>query len=141
MYQLTQTLWVGHIGDARDFHVIHAAEIAALIDLAANEPPLNPPRDLIYCRFPLIDGPGNESWLLRSAVDVVARLLRARVSTLIFCSAGMSRSVAVAAAALATVHDTSIESEMKRLAGIIKSDVSPGLWNDLRATLSNRAIE
>src|SRR5688500_1244777 len=94
-------LWVGNRGDVRDFRDIFQAGIVALIDLALNEPPVPVPRELVYGRFPLIDGSDNPPWLLRAAVDTTAHLLRSGVSTLVICSAGISRSPAVAAAALA----------------------------------------
>ncbi len=57
-------------------------------------------RDLVYCRFPLVDGAGNDARILKMAVHTVAELLRKEVKTLVFCSAGMSRAPSIAAAAL-----------------------------------------
>ncbi len=54
-------LWLGHVGDVRNLTGIHAVGILALIDLAMDEPPAMVTRELVYCRFPLIDGPGNPS--------------------------------------------------------------------------------
>src|SRR5262249_26770590 len=82
---------------------------APLIDLALEEPPVPLTRELVYCRFPLLDGAGNSPWLLRAALDTTAALLASRVPTLVFCGAGMSRSPAVAAAALAIVEGHSAE--------------------------------
>jgi protein-tyrosine phosphatase len=141
MRQLCETLWVGHIGDARDFRSLHAAEIAALVDSAANEPPLILPREMIYCRFPIIDGAGNADWLLQATVAVASRLLRENIRTLIYCSGGMSRSVAVAAAALSTFHGKSPEEELVRVTRSIASDVSPGLWRELRTAVMPNAVE
>ena len=45
-----------------------------------NEPLPSLPRELAYCRFPLIDGPGNPSWLVRAAVETVAYLVALRHS-------------------------------------------------------------
>lgn len=53
------SLFIGHAGDLRDLRALHAAGIAAVVDLAANEPPATLTRDLAYCRLPLVDGPGN----------------------------------------------------------------------------------
>jgi protein-tyrosine phosphatase len=126
-------LWVGHAGDGRDLRGVLSADIAALIDLAENEPPVAVTRDLVYCRFPLVDGAGNPPWLLRAAVDTVAHLLRSSVPTLVFCSAGMSRSPAVAAVALATVSGRTPEDCLAEVLRSGAADVSPALWRELRA--------
>lgn len=136
MRQLCETLWVGHVGDARDSPSIYAAEVAALIDLAANEPPLNPPREFMYVRIPLIDGAGNPAWGLQLAADISARLLRENVPTLVYCSGGMSRSIAIASVALAIVRGILPEAALQQVSQLAKCDVSPGLWNELRATLN-----
>src|SRR4051794_38928813 len=61
------TLWLGHVGDARDLSGLLSAGITAVVDLALNEAPVPLARELVYCRFPLIDGGGNPRWLLRTA--------------------------------------------------------------------------
>ena len=93
-------LWLGHAADAQDFKRILDLEITALVQLAAEEAPLQPPRELIYCRFPLVDGPGNDASLLSLAITTLANLLEKRKSVLVCCGAGLSRSPAVAAAVL-----------------------------------------
>jgi protein-tyrosine phosphatase len=126
-------LWLGHVGDARDLRRVFAAGVEALVDLAREEPPLAPHRELIYCRFPLEDGTGNPSGLLRLAVRTVADLLFAHTHTLVFCGAGMSRTPAVAAAALALLTGRTPEECLQGLREIGPADVSPGLWQDVRA--------
>ena len=81
-------LWLGHAGDARDLRAVLDADVAALVDLAAGDPPVAVPRDLAYCRFPLADGPGNPPWLLRAAVETTAGLIRSQVPTLVCCGVG-----------------------------------------------------
>src|SRR5436189_138299 len=63
--------------------------------------PGDEPRELIYLRFPLLDGEDNEPALLIQAMQTVARLLQARIPTLVCCGGGLSRSPAIVAAALA----------------------------------------
>src|SRR5262245_17438832 len=94
------SLRLGHVGDVRDLRAVHRAGLLALVDLAVNEPPLAVTRELVYCRFPLVDAPGNPPWLLRAAVETTAGLLRDDVPTLLFCAHGLSRTPAVAASAL-----------------------------------------
>lgn len=53
------SLWLGHVGDARNLAALAEGGIEAVVDLAGDESPAALPRDLAYCRFPLVDGPGN----------------------------------------------------------------------------------
>src|SRR5947209_697139 len=94
-------LWLGHAGDSRDFRPVLDAGIQALVDLSREEHPAEPPRELIYCRFPLVDGIGNDEGLLDLAISTLASLIRMRIPTLVCSNIGLSRSPAVAAAALA----------------------------------------
>jgi protein-tyrosine phosphatase len=132
MRPLPQTcLWLGHRGDVRDLGAIVDAGIVALIDLADNEPVLTITRELVYCRFPLIDGAGNPAWLLGAAIGCVEQMLRLGIPTLIVCSAGMSRSPLIAAAGLARWRGCSLEEclEVIRLTGPM--DLSPGLLGEV----------
>ena len=69
-----------------------AAGIAAVVNLAAEEPSPVLPRSMIYCHFPLVDGPQTTRSVLRLAIQTVVSLLKKRVPTLVYCGAGMSRS-------------------------------------------------
>jgi protein-tyrosine phosphatase len=129
-------LWIGHAGDGRDLSRLYEAGIRALVQLAAEEPPVAVPRDLIYCRFPLLDGLGSPSDPLELAVGTVAALVASRTPTLVTCAAGMSRSPAVVAAALARLERRPVEECLDRLARDHRCDVSPALWHEI-TTLSS----
>ena len=131
-------LWLGHAGDARNLRGLLAVGIAALVDLAGEEPPAPLVRDLVYCRFPLVDGAGNAPWLLRAAIDTTAGLLRERVPALVACGAGMSRSPAVVAAALARFEDRSLAECLADLTRFGPCDVAVGLWQDVLESLHLR---
>jgi hypothetical protein len=128
-------LWLGHVGDIRDLRGVLAAGMEAIVDLALNERPTVVTRELVYCRFPLVDGAGNPPWLLRTAVETVAMLLRAGTPTLVFCGAGMSRSPAVVAGGIALVRGCSPSEALALVSSSGPCDVSPGLWQDLAAVL------
>jgi protein-tyrosine phosphatase len=128
-------LWIGHIGDVWDPRALLSAGIRTVIDLALNEPPVLLPRELIYCRFPLVDGIGNPPWLLHAAVACIANFLRSDITTLVYCSAGMSRSPCIAAAALARVRGCSAEEALTWVAKSRPVDVAPGLWAEAKAIL------
>ncbi len=127
------SLWLGHLGDARQQERLHAAGILAVVDLALNESPVTLPRELTYCRFPLLDGPGNPPWLLRAAMETVARLVREDVPTLVCCGAGISRSPCVAGAAIALARHCLPAEGLALVLESGASDISPGLWSDIQA--------
>jgi hypothetical protein len=132
------SLWVGHAGDGRDLHALYSAGIQAVVDLAESEPPLSLTRDLVYLRFPLADGAGNPPWLLRVAVDAVARLLRSGAPTLVYCGVGMSRTPCVAGAALALVRGCALSEGLAAVTASGPADVSPSLWADVQAAIATR---
>ncbi|MBI3408390.1 MAG: dual specificity protein phosphatase family protein [Planctomycetes bacterium] len=125
-------LWIGHAGDGRDFKQVHQAGIRAIVQLAIEEPPLACPRELIYCRFPLVDGSGNDNNLLLLAVHTLAKLLENRISTLVICGGGISRSPAISAAALAMAFNLTPADAIATVNSHAGLDVSPGLWRDLQ---------
>jgi protein-tyrosine phosphatase len=133
-------LWVGHAGDGSDFRHILDTGIQAVVQLAVEEPPLSLPRELTFCRFPLVDGAGNEPKVLTMAITTVANLLEQRVPTLICCGGGMSRSPAIAAAALSMVYQMTPEDSLKEVAQDHPADVVPALWQEIKAVLQSSAL-
>jgi hypothetical protein len=133
------SLWIGHAGEARDYERIADAGIEALVNLAAEEKCDQPPRELLYLRFPLIDGIGNRSGWLDLAVTSVANLLRLRVPTLVYCGAGRSQSPVIAASALAVAFRKNPEDCLRRVVSQHPSDVSPGFWDEVKVVLDRKA--
>src|SRR4051794_11993761 len=110
-------LWIGTARDARDIRAVLNAGVEAIVDLAVEEIPVQPTRELIYLRFPLVDGGGNEPKLLRAMLDAVIALVRGRIPTLVACGMGMSRSLAVAAVAFAAAHGGTPAEVLKTIPG------------------------
>jgi hypothetical protein len=79
---ITNCLWIGNAMDARDIPAVLDLRIVAIVDLAMEEPPIHCPRDIVYCRIPLVDGSGNRPEIIRAAVDLTASLIDSRVPTL-----------------------------------------------------------
>lgn len=129
-------LYLGHIGDASDTRLIRETGITALIDLAANEAPVQVSRDTVYLRFPLTDGGGDAQPLLRAAIEAAAALIRSDAPTLIFCSAGMSRTPAIAAAAISLATGRPPQECLALVTRDTPADVSPRLWADILAALA-----
>jgi len=125
-------LWLGNSADARDLQRVLDVGMVALIDLAAEDPMPAMPRSIVYCRFPIADGGQASKPVLRIAIETVASLLKNEVPTLVFCGAGMSRSPAVAAAALAIVLGGSPDERLNEVVSDHPHDVSSRLWADVR---------
>ncbi|MGC1274373.1 MAG: protein phosphatase [Planctomycetaceae bacterium] len=128
-------VWIGHAGDGRDFRALFDRDIRAVVQLALEEPPIVAPRELIVLRFPLVDGEGNEEWLLRLAVDAVSRLISIEIPTLVCCGAGMSRAPAIVATALANVQQSSAAACLASVTARSPADVSPVLWQELTSAM------
>jgi hypothetical protein len=135
------SLWIGTARDARDIKHVLDRGIKAIVDLALEEPPINPTRELVYLRFPLIDGNGNPQWLLRAVLATVDGLILSHVPTLITCGAGMSRSPAVAAVVAARFIELEPVDVLVSLQNHGPIDVSPTLLQELLAVRSGSPAE
>jgi hypothetical protein len=124
-------LWLGHAGDGRGFPGLYEAGIRALVQLAVEEPAIQPPRNLLYFRVPISDGAGNPVDSLALAIRTVADLLSRRVPTLVCCGAGMSRSPCIVAAALAVTLGKSPVEGLEMVVRQGPCDVSPSLWDEV----------
>ena len=121
-------LYIADAITARDLRQIYDYQIKAVIDLAANEPPAVLGRDIIYCRFPIADDGSNDDALLSAAILCLRSLLERDYRTLVTCSAGMSRSPLVAAAAISRISGNSLRSCLEALIEGAPRDVSPTLF-------------
>ena len=150
---IPQQLWLGNALDARNPRRLFELAIAAIVDLAREEPSAQLPRELAYCRFPLIDSGGNPRGLLAAAIQTTTVLVVRQVPTLVACSAGMSRSpaivaaalaivaaaLAIVAAALAIVNDGTIERALAHVCNDRAHDLSGPLWQDVVAVYQELA--
>lgn len=130
---ISKHLWLGNAADARDVDGVLSRRIVAIIDLAMEEPPIHFPRDIIYCRIPLVDGSGNRPEIIRTAIDLTASLIDSKVPAPVACGAGMSRSPVIVAAALAEVDGRSLEKALEDITGGEPHDVSTSLWAEIKA--------
>jgi protein-tyrosine phosphatase len=133
-------LWIGNAGDLRDTRVLLMAGIEAVIEVADSEPLALLPRELIRLRFPLSDGGSNPAWLLRLAANSLAALVREKVPTLVCCSAGLSRSVCVAAAGLSITFGRPLHESLEQVAATGPSDVAPELWAQFQQGLASPGL-
>jgi len=126
-------LWIGNATDARDVSAVIGRGIIVIVDLAMEEAPISLPRDIVYCRIPLVDGAGNRPEIIRAAVDLTASFIASRVPTLVACGAGMSRSPIIVAAALANVDGKTLEEALEEVTGGVAHDVLTSLWAETKA--------
>lgn len=136
---IPHTLWIGNALEARDARCVMSAGIRAIVDVAMEEPPIPLPRDMIYCRFPLVDGAGNSRECVRAAIGTTVRFVTLQVPTLVTCSAGMSRSPAIVAAALTIIEGVSLEEALRRVTDHQPHDVSASFLMDVAEAC--RALE
>jgi len=125
-------LWLGNAMDVSDLRRIHDLGISAIVDLALEEPMPQLTREIIYCWFPIVDGSGNTPELLSAAIETTVSFIRKSVPTMVACSAGMSRSPAIVAAALALVHGESPDDSLQSMITGNPHDLSPPLWSDVK---------
>jgi len=126
-------LWLGHAGEYQDPTKLFDLGIQAVVALAREELPAVLPRELLSFRIPLVDGSGNEPLHLKLAVELVSSLIAARVPTLVYCGAGMSRSPGIVACALARLQQREPSACLELLHHQVKTDVSTSFWRDLVA--------
>ena len=69
-------LWIGTAVDACNIKAVLDLGITAVIDLAIEEKPVLYPREIIYCRVPLVDGGDNSATTVRLAIDTTRRCIR-----------------------------------------------------------------
>ena len=131
MRAVQPSLYLGNALDARDLRRLYEQQIAAVIDLALEEPPAQLGREIVYCRFPLIDGGGNPDWLLRAATETTLQLLNQSVPALVACSGGMSRSPAIVAGVLSLAHGRAPAECLLELVRGQPHEVSPPLWAEV----------
>ena len=124
---IPKKLWIGNAMDARDVRSVLGLGITAIVDLAIEEVPIQFPRDIVYCRFPLIDGSGNSPDILHAAIQMTAHFVRSEIPTLVACGAGMSRSPVIVAAAMAMTEGGTLVDALGKLTAGQPHDVSPSL--------------
>lgn len=134
---IPELLWIGKALDTREMRTILGAGVTAIIDLAIEEPSIQFPRDIVYCRFPLIDGEGNSPPVLRAAIQMTAHFVRSEIPTLVACSAGMSRSPAIVAAALSCIEEIPLAATLYRVTTDQPHDVSPSLLGEIIEALNH----
>lgn len=107
--EVIENLYVGTVEGAETPSALQAHDIDTIVSLTFVGPEVAVPQDIDYTSVPMMDGPRNDSDEFSRAVTTVLERLRAGDCVLVHCSAGASRSVAVAAVAVALLEGCDIE--------------------------------
>lgn len=128
-------LWIGNAIEVSPIQKLMEHEFEAVVSLAVEEPCHAFPRELISLRIPLYDDGSNNPEQVTLAIDAVTGLLMRQQKTFVFCSAGMSRSPAIVAAALARLTGNPLAETLSFVATHRPCDVSPGLWSQVHRVM------
>lgn len=129
-------LWIGHALDVREPQKLFDHGIRAVVDVAYEEPCAQPPRQLVYCRFPLNDGGGNNPASIKQALQLTISLLKSETKTLLACSAGMSRSPTIGAFALAHYLGEDPTDVIYRIGELKGLELKPAFWSDIASAFN-----
>lgn len=121
MTPIGDLLYVGDVQDAARGEALPAVGVEAVVRLTHTAPETPYPESLAVDTVPLVDGPQNDPAATRRAVARLRDRLAAGETTLVHCSAGASRSVAVAAGALALVRGVAFDDAL----GTVRSEHGP----------------
>jgi protein-tyrosine phosphatase len=115
MDEVAGGLYVGSIDDAGDRSLLEEHRISVVLSLTYAEPETGTPSDVTVVRLPMMDGPQNDHRTFRRAVNEVLTRWEAGARVLVHCSAGASRSPAVAATAISLSTGQSLEAAFRQL--------------------------
>ncbi|MEF8881561.1 MAG: dual specificity protein phosphatase [Halapricum sp.] len=108
MDRITEDIYLGNLSDAGRSEWLRDGSPTAVLKLTAGDPAESYPDAVVVREVPLVDGPGNDYADFEAAVGTMLDLLVDH-TVFVHCRAGVSRSGAVTAAALAVRRDISVE--------------------------------
>jgi protein-tyrosine phosphatase len=115
MDEIASGLYVGSIEDAGDRSLLAEHRISVIVSLTHAKPETGFPPALTVVRFPMMDGPQNDHQTFLEAVDGALTRWEAGDRVLVHCSAGASRSPAVAATVVSLSTDRTPEAAFRQL--------------------------
>lgn len=101
MDEIESGLYVSGVDDIRTESVIVNRGLTAVVSLTHDQPFDRAPDSFVIERIPLLDGPQHDPKSFQRAVRATRAFWRADEHVLVHCSAGASRSPAVAATVIA----------------------------------------
>lgn len=116
MDEVADGLFIGTVADAGDNALTSEHSIAIIVSLTHSDPDGGFPSDLTVENVPMRDGPQNDQQKFDRAATHVLSCLKTEDNLLVHCSAGASRSPAVAATALALYDEIRLEAAFEQVA-------------------------
>ena len=113
MDAIADGLFVGTFNDAESTIRLRDCSVDAIVSLTHDIPCVP---EVPVTRIPMVDGPQNDVQTFEQAVIETLELLDAGDRVLVHCSAGASRSPAVAATALALHNHIGLEAAFEQVA-------------------------
>ena len=114
MDEVATGLFVGTTTDAGDGSLLHDHGVTLVVSLVHGEPDGGYPDGTAVVDVPMVDGPRNDRTAFDRAVTAVSSRLDDH-TVLVHCSAGASRSPAVAATALALSEGIGLDEAFRRV--------------------------
>lgn len=116
MIRASEDLYVGDIGAAGSHGLYADHDITAVVQLTYEPPADGYPGHVEHVHHPMMDGPRNDAETMVAAIEAGGDLLAGGERVLVHCSAGESRSVAVAAGVVALRDGVAFPDALERVA-------------------------
>ncbi|AZH27194.1 protein phosphatase [Haloplanus aerogenes] len=115
MDEVASGLFIGTVADAGDGERLRRRGVGVIVSLTYGDPDGGYPDGVTVVDVPMVDGPRNDLAAFGRAVTAVTSRLD-DYGVLVHCSAGASRSPAVAATALALSEGIGLDDAFRRVA-------------------------
>lgn len=116
MDRVAEGLYVADIEAAGTPRLYSEHDITAVVQLTHRPPESGYPGAVEHVYHAMMDGPRNDRQTMAAAIEATADLLRRGERVLVHCSAGESRSVAVAAGVLSLRDGLTFPEALERVA-------------------------
>jgi atypical dual specificity phosphatase len=113
MDRITEDVYVGDIDDAGNAEWLRDGSPTAVLKLTHGDPETPYPDAVTVREVSMIDGPQNDYEDFETAAETLLELLADDHVVFVHCTAGVSRSGSVVAAALAPRRETSVEDAVE----------------------------
>lgn len=95
MDAITSKIWLGNSADAANARKLKEAGVTAILNCAFDLAPRLHWPDFVCAHCGLVDGPGNDIYVYRAAVNQLKALLAGGHKVLVHCHKGESRSATI----------------------------------------------
>lgn len=118
MKQVYDGLFLGDLNDADNANSYEDHDVENILNVASPTAESTPSDEIVdeynYINVPLLDGGSNPDFLIQFVLET-AKELHEEGPTLIYCSVGVSRSVAVAAAVMSLENGKRVRENINRI--------------------------